>query len=297
VPLHTLLSVVALLKFLVVIVSLCYWRICEQTGICYDQLRYLQSFLFAVSETAFFCALLLIAKGWRITRVNLPSSEIRTISVALILLLSTLLFFSFYNDGYYFLSLMIMYFFMLPKIFTSITRNTRTLETQLLLISQANMDVETQSLYHKIRLFKTLRTSVVIYLGSILLVNSMRIIMVWYLDWFNYAMNEVVVLMMMALICFILLPYNRLLFTTAGLLDGSLFPLFGPDDLFADTEALISLHDPGGPDISDIVVVDYPYDMTDHTKSFHHPNSIPLGLVILEKPKSLSDEKETKQNK
>jgi hypothetical protein len=138
VPIHSLLVVVSFLKLLVVITALSYWRICQQSGHCLEQLKYLQvfntsylitfsfyclqSFMFALSETAFFCSLLLIAKGWRITRARLPSSEIRTISVALILLLSTLLFFSFYNDGYYFLSLMIMYFFMLPKIFTSIAR-------------------------------------------------------------------------------------------------------------------------------------------------------------------------------
>jgi cation transport ATPase len=209
VHLHTFLVIVAFLKLMVVVIALAYWRVCQLTGNCLSELKYFQSLLFAISETAFFCALLLIAKGWRITRTRLPSSEIRTISVALILLLSTLLFFSFYNDGYYFLSLMIMYFFMLPKIFTSITRNTRALETQLLLITSANVQLETESIHQKIKLFKTLRTSVVIYLGSILLVNSMRIIMIWYLDWFNYVLNEMVVLLMMCLICFILLPNNR----------------------------------------------------------------------------------------
>ena len=155
-----------MLKLAVVVVALCYWHTFQATGKDIVQLKYLQSFIYALSETAFFCALLLISKGfpflplslpssplpislylysfplhlipgWRITRSNLPPSEIRTISVALVLLLSTLLFFSFYNDGYYFLSLMIMYFFMLPKIFTSITRNTRALHTHMLLARYA----------------------------------------------------------------------------------------------------------------------------------------------------------------
>jgi cation transport ATPase len=123
-----------MLKLSVVTIALCYWEIMQSQGTGVIPLQYLQSLLFAISETALFCALLLVAKGWRITRTGLPASEIRTIAVALILLLSTLLFFSFYNEGYYFLSLMIMYFFMLPKIFTSITRNTRALQTQLLLM-------------------------------------------------------------------------------------------------------------------------------------------------------------------
>ena len=66
-----------------------------------------------------------ILLGWRITRWSLPAEDLRTMSVALILLLATLLFFSLYNDSYYFLSLMIMYFFMLPKILAAIGSNLR----------------------------------------------------------------------------------------------------------------------------------------------------------------------------
>jgi hypothetical protein len=286
VPLHSLLLFVTFLKSLVVVVALFYWHICEETGYCLDQLKFLQSFFFAVSETSFFCALLLIAKGWRITRMRLPSSEIRTISVALMLLLSTLLFFSFYNDGYYFLSLMIMYFFMLPKIFTSITRNTRALETQLLFIMQSNTDTETNGIVQKIKLFKTLRSSVVLYLGSILLVNSMRIIMIWYLDWLNYVMNEIVTLLMVSTISYILLPHHRALFSSLGL-EANLLSLFNMDEIF-DPESIINYQDTYSPDISDIAVVEYP-SKNSESKNYLHPNSIPLAMVILEKPKEEKD--------
>lgn len=104
--------------------------------------QYIGLFCFAVSETAFFCALLLVAKGWRITRYRLPATEGRTISVALLLLLITLVFFSFYDhNGYYLLSLMIMYFFMLPKIMTSVGRNIRVLDAQILVVSRAHLQV------------------------------------------------------------------------------------------------------------------------------------------------------------
>lgn len=103
VSLHWLVILVCLLKLSMIAVALSYWRVCQATGKCIQQVKYVQSFLFAISETAFFCALLLVAKGWKITRVKLPAGEVRTISIALVLLLSTLLFFSFYNEGYYFL--------------------------------------------------------------------------------------------------------------------------------------------------------------------------------------------------
>ena len=69
---------------------------------------------------------------------------------------------------------MIMYFFMLPKIFTSITRNTRALETQLILMGSNRSDNnnEIAAIHVKIRLFKTLRTAVVIYLGKKILAGN-----------------------------------------------------------------------------------------------------------------------------
>jgi len=282
---------VAFLKLLVVISALSYWRTCEQGGLCLDQLKYIQSFLFAISETAFFCSLLLIAKGWRITRSRLPSSEIRTISVALILLLSTLLFFSFYNDGYYFLSLMIMYFFMLPKIFTSITRNSRALETQLVMVNRSNLtEQEIDGVHKKIRLYRMLRSSVIMYLGSILVVNSLRIVMVWYLDWFNYLLNEVVVFLMMYIICFILRPSNTALFSTATMFDvGNLYPLFNVDDFFSDTEFGIVPSTQEPPiDPSEYVVIEYPYRRKNGQKPT--PATVPISLGILDKP---SEEEET----
>lgn len=56
--------------------------------------------------------------------------------VALLLLLSTLLFFSLYNESYYFFSILIMYIFMLPKIFTAVTKNLKRLGLQLAFVSR-----------------------------------------------------------------------------------------------------------------------------------------------------------------
>jgi len=205
-PLHILLIFVALLTLGVVLIAYVYWDTFSISGIRYGKLKYLQSFVFAISETIFFCVLLLIAKGWKITRAALPMSEIRAISVALLLLLSTLLFFSFYNDGYYFLSLMIMYFFMLPKIFASITHNTRTLQAQMLLIRHANHEADTRPLFEKVKMFRSLRLSIIIYLGSILMVSSVRIIMLWFLYWINWCLSEAVVLIMVVTVCYLLRP-------------------------------------------------------------------------------------------
>src|SRR5690348_12579188 len=103
---------------------------------------------------------------------------------------------------------MIMYFFMLPRIFTSISRNSRALEAQLLLYNQTNRINEVPSIRTKLKLFKTLRNAVVTYLVSILIINAFKIIVVWYLGWFEVLLSEIVVLLMMCSISYVLLPHN-----------------------------------------------------------------------------------------
>eukprot|EP01114_Cavostelium_apophysatum_P015325 TRINITY_DN4147_c0_g1_i2.p1 TRINITY_DN4147_c0_g1~~TRINITY_DN4147_c0_g1_i2.p1 ORF type:complete len:471 (-),score=51.59 TRINITY_DN4147_c0_g1_i2:63-1475(-) len=283
IPLHKLLLIIVALKFLVVAAAFSYWQIYETTGESFAAIRYTQSFLFAGAETGFFCALLILAKGWRIIHSTIPTTEIRTIVVALVLLLATLLFFTFYNDGYYFLSLMIMYFFMLPKIFTSITRNTRALEGQLFLLSHANganRHNDEQAIREKIKLFKYLRSSVIIYLACILLVNSMRIVLIWYLEWLNYFLNELVSLIMTLLICFILLPRNAPLFARVTLLDTSVLPFMGIQDIrFDEQQNGLRSEEVGASDMSDIVVMEYP-----HRKK--HSSSLAIGLLDQRVPHS-----------
>lgn len=166
---------------------------------------------------------------------------------------------------------------MLPKIFTSITRNTRALETNLQFTTSASshfvstnssrsantgdsgigvgshsqgsdtnpsngidihdtrgtMLILSQAIHQKIKLFKTMRTAVVVYLGSILLVNSLRIVMVWYLEWLNYLLNETVVFTMMGFISWFLSPKNRLLFSRFSFSADGRAPANGRDNVYA----------------------------------------------------------------
>jgi hypothetical protein len=290
-----------MMKVSVVTIAFCYWEVMQDEGRGVVQLKYLQSLLYAISETAFFCALLLVAKGWRITRTGLPPSEIRTISVALVLLLSTLLFFSFYSEGYYFLSLMIMYFFMLPKIFTSITRNTRALQTQLLVMRYATAEAATEPLIAKMRMFKTLRTAVILYLGSILMVSSMRIIMLWYLLWVNYCVSELIALVMVSVVAFLLRPRENGAFSTRAFLEGNPFPILNMqnldhfDEFFGEhlldpDMVLMNAGMRDGPqaddfDMTTTLVIEYPAPtvLSSSGKPVHYPR---LALATLEKPPS-----------
>jgi len=311
VMLHMLLCTVGVLKLAVVVVALAYWHTYESSGHDIAQLKYLQSFIYALSETAFFCSLLLISKGWRITRSTLPPSEIRTISVALVLLLSTLLFFSFYNDGYYFLSLMIMYFFMLPKIFTSITRNTRALHTHMLLARYANVELNTDPILAKIKMFKTLRTAVILYLGSILIISSMKIIMWWFLVWVTFCVSECVTICMVVAVCILTRPRENGVFSPRAYFENGSFPILNMqqfdhfDELFGDqiwdpdlifgTGAGDSVNAAPQIDMSEALVIEYPTPQFSAGKEAgYFPR---LAIATLEKEKEKEKDKDKEKEK
>ena len=211
--LHVGLICVLLLKTVVVVTATFYWT-SYQKGHRVDALIYTKRIAFAASEAAFFAVLLFVSKGWRITRIHLRSSELKTLLLALCLLLGVLSFFSFYSDDYYFLSLMIMYFFMLPKIFSGITKNLRSLESQIWMAENVHLpEVSLGAFRMKLSMFQILRISTIAYLGAILLINSLRIVIIWYLDWVNVLINEFISFCILATITYILQPGANSVFT------------------------------------------------------------------------------------
>eukprot|EP01113_Clastostelium_recurvatum_P032379 TRINITY_DN4155_c0_g1_i2.p1 TRINITY_DN4155_c0_g1~~TRINITY_DN4155_c0_g1_i2.p1 ORF type:complete len:506 (-),score=129.38 TRINITY_DN4155_c0_g1_i2:28-1545(-) len=289
---HALLAAIALTKYVVVILTLLYWRLLEVSGQPVLALHTLQSVLYAASEAGLFCCLLLVSRGWRITRSALPPTEVRTMAVAITLLLATLLFFSFYNSTYYFLVQLILYFFMMPKIFTSITRNTRALHAQILLIRPAN-HATTAPLHAKIRMFKILRTAVILYLGSLLLVSSMKIIMAWFLVWINYCASESASLIMFVLIVCLLRPgpagviSDRAFFATTHFLNMQNTGHFDEilDSQNWDPERMVRsglLDTTPDIDIKTILVIEYPA-----SDARRGEGRIPLAIAIKDKTEAM----------
>lgn len=210
---HVALVGVILLKTLVVFLSAWYWQL-YRSGRRVDALSYARKVTFASSEAAFFAAFLVVSKGWRITRMHMRSSELKTLLLALCGLLVALSFFSFYSNDYYFLSLMIMYFFLLPKIFSGITKNVRSLENQIWMAENVQLPRESLNAFqHKLQVFRFLRGSVIAYLGTILLINSLRIVVLWYWDWINVLINEAVSFLIIAFVSVALKPGRGGVFT------------------------------------------------------------------------------------
>lgn len=180
---HQALWFVLFVKLSVAVVSFVYWTLFVRYDMRSDGLLHARSVLFASSETVMFVVFMLIAKGWLITRHTLPSAEIRGVVLALVLLLGSLLFLSFYSDDYYYMALLVMYFFMLPKVFSSLTRNGRLLQSELWVLEriddrqQRNAAVITMHSHvrDKANLFSRLRQVIGMYLVSLLIVNSLRL--------------------------------------------------------------------------------------------------------------------------
>jgi len=211
--LHFALLGAVTLKLFVMMVQSVYWNL-YRDGRRFDELMYARRIVFAASECCLFGVMLVCSKGWKITRISMRTGELRTLLMALALLFAALVCFSFYSDDYYFLSLMIMYFFMLPKIFSSVTKNVRNLETQVWMAQNVQLPaLNANAFSRKLTMFRILRAAVVTYLATILLVNSLRIVLIWYLDWINVAVNEIVALAIVAVLTHILRPGSTGVFT------------------------------------------------------------------------------------
>jgi len=168
---------------------------------------------------------------------------------------------------------------MLPKILTAITRNTRTISTQMFFIthlnqarnSSWNLDV----LKSKMRVFQAIRIISISYLIMILIVFGIRLIVVWYLNWVVVCANEALILLMVLAAGIILGP-NELVYRRDSLGDSSnaLIALvnlmergeldeqdFENDDGSGDGVPLVNFGDHVN-DVSELIVFQYPSVLT-----------------------------------
>jgi len=303
--LFKLFATLVALKLLVNLSAAWYWSSCQSTGICINVFLLLQNLFFALSEAMFFSILLLIAKGWKITRERLPSKELKSMMLSVFSLLAILVFFSFYNETYPFLSLMILYFFMLPQIFRNVGQNVRLLYLQasLLRVPSSNDSTGDETLLQQLQLlrsairkklmvFKNIKISVLIYLGLILIVTMLKIVIAWYLDFANYVIDEVVVLCVFFWIIVGLKPHDPhvyMVITLPNLINSQFLDDFlnednsgslsDEDDISQYSHSNESPMEQSDDDISNIIVVVYPSIKEDT----HHVSELPLALACKEK--------------
>ena len=214
--LHLAFALVICFKILVIFSSYIYWSEYEQTGYPSSTFRVSSTFLFSASECFLFTVLLLVAKGWKITVDRVSSSEARSTIFTLLFLLASLFFFSVYEDGYYFLSLMILYFFLVPKVFHAISLNSGMLRSYSLFLQnrfssqtpaiQANILRLLSALKLKSRMYASLRFEVTVYVCLIVATYFIKLIVSFTSDWLIAAIQEIYIIFLVAQFCLSVRP-------------------------------------------------------------------------------------------
>jgi len=159
----------------------------------------------------------------------------RSIITALMLLLSTLLFFALYNQSYYYFSIFVMYLYMLPKIFSAILKNTRRLSAQATFVAclleehgRAGLPLPQRlprlsSLYAKLRLFRFLKVAVGIYIVWFVVLFMLKMTIPWDYSWASSFLEETSSVVFVSFILLLLAP-NSKLFSRNDILDESSLP-------------------------------------------------------------------------
>ena len=93
------------------------------------------------NQAATFGTLLLLARGWLITRRHLPTSEKQTTMTCFILLVVLNFTYRYYSlSNFSFFALAILYMTILALILSSVARNIRELKMQIMILRQADID-------------------------------------------------------------------------------------------------------------------------------------------------------------
>ncbi|KAH3743742.1 hypothetical protein Pelo_14867 [Pelomyxa schiedti] len=191
--LHPLLTATLGACLFFVVAQATYWTLLHKTG--HERKYYFlcSGFLIAVMQTTLFSIILLVCKGFRIIRQQLQTTELRTIIIGVALLFTSLLFHTFYNDGYYFLTLLLAFFFILPRVTSGVNQNMHTLHAYLWLLHEV---VEDTVLRSKMKLLRAIRAAVILYFGAAVVIICVRTFIVWNYLWLVHAVAQVMLISM-----------------------------------------------------------------------------------------------------
>lgn len=231
---HLCFALVLIFKMSVALASAEYWTTYETTGVSSSLLLICSTFLYSSSECFLFAALFLIAKGWRITTDRLGHNEARAFICTVCFLIACLFFFSVYDSGYNFLPLLILYFFLVPKVFQSLSINSGMLRSYIIFFQnrRALQPPQTQAAITrllaafdtKLKMYTNLRFHITWYLGIVALANFLSVIVSFNYEWFITAFQEASTLFLVFQFCYTVRP---------SLAEQGLFSL--SQDLFTDT--------------------------------------------------------------
>mmetsp|Transcript_36939 Transcript_36939/g.91912 ORF Transcript_36939/g.91912 Transcript_36939/m.91912 type:complete len:640 (-) Transcript_36939:183-2102(-) len=139
--LHRIILGVPLVKAMYCGVCLYKWTFMSTRGFFPEWVLIMHVTAITVNQAVTFGTLLLVARGWLITRRHLPNTEKQTTATSIALLVVLNFAYRYYSlSNFSFFALAILYMTILALILSSVARNIRELKMQIMILRQADID-------------------------------------------------------------------------------------------------------------------------------------------------------------
>lgn len=154
--LHRIMFTVPAVKALYCGISMFKWVYMSQHGYFPDWVTLLQILASTLNQAATFGTLLLVARGWLITRRHLPPGELQSTVTSVVLLVVLSFTYRYYTlSNFSFFALAILYMTILALILSSVARNIRELKMQIMILRQADIDPTSTPAHTKGNMYRT----------------------------------------------------------------------------------------------------------------------------------------------
>ena len=152
---HKLMIVYPLLKILFEAAGMYRWQTMSDYGYVPGWVDLMHISVVSVNQGALFCILMLLSRGWLVTRRSLPPGERQTSVTMTILLIVMNMAYRYYEfNNMTFFGLAVTYMTVLAIILSSIARNIRELKMQLMILRQADIDPRSTPAHTKADMFR-----------------------------------------------------------------------------------------------------------------------------------------------
>mmetsp|Transcript_23314 Transcript_23314/g.57208 ORF Transcript_23314/g.57208 Transcript_23314/m.57208 type:complete len:661 (-) Transcript_23314:369-2351(-) len=190
--LHRLMLMVPCVKFFYAAVSMFKWEQMSENGTLADWVTVLHVTAFTLNQAMTFGTLLLIARGWLITRRHLPNGEKQTTVTSITLLVVLNFAYRYYTlSNFSFFALAILYMTILALILSSVARNVRELKMQLMILRQADIDPTSTPAHQKAIMYRRYQLIMFSFVCTKIFLEMVLLFLRDY-QWITYLFTEVV---------------------------------------------------------------------------------------------------------
>eukprot|EP01129_Flabellula_baltica_P008506 TRINITY_DN3390_c0_g1_i1.p1 TRINITY_DN3390_c0_g1~~TRINITY_DN3390_c0_g1_i1.p1 ORF type:complete len:446 (-),score=61.46 TRINITY_DN3390_c0_g1_i1:16-1353(-) len=176
-PVHGILTTTITVRGIYSAFLLYYWYLYYWNGQREGVFKLISQFVFIISEGLFIFLLYILSCGWRIIRGGIPSVQVKKVILGLISVVLLLSIFSIFTSMsmYYLLTILILYFYILPKIITNFSTLLYLVSSQEGALSNISPNHNSLPLLRaKVKIFNRIRLVTMLFIVVVLLVNIYR---------------------------------------------------------------------------------------------------------------------------